>query len=123
MHSLKDRFKTGSCCILAVLNMTVGTVVAGGLQDLEDVTVRVLDLNEVPDDSVELIQLPEPDLGEMVDRVESIHLPGKPALQREIVDNNGDNARETSPPTTAPVPAVPTSGASQVPPTDSQKNP
>jgi len=40
--------------------------------DLDDITIRVIGLDEVPASSMQIINLPEPDLGEMNDINEAI---------------------------------------------------
>ncbi len=62
--------------------------------DLDNITIRVIGLDEVPTSSMQVIELPEPDLGEINDINE--------AIAKTPSNNNGASAGSTDPPAAAP---------------------
>ena len=79
------------------VNIVFNPAYAAGLKELEDVTIQVIELNQVPGANVELIKLPEPDLGEMHDRTEGVRLPKRTIPNREaMIDASKENATPTT---------------------------
>lgn len=80
-----------------VLLLTLSTVVCAET-DLDDVTMRVIGLDEIPTHSLQIIELPQADLGELADineslkpgAVESSILPGEAGDSFEPSPSNGD---------------------------------
>jgi len=71
--------------------------------DLDDITIRVIGLDEVPTSSMQIIDLPEPDLGEMNDINEEIaNSPDISDSVGNIVDVPGIGSGDSGPNTSSP---------------------
>lgn len=70
--------------MLILLLSVSGFCSASGIRELEEVTIKVIGLEEVPESGVPLIQLPDPDLGEMKDRMETVNPPPAGPVPAEI---------------------------------------
>jgi hypothetical protein len=71
----------------------------------DDITIRVIGLDEVPSSSLRVIELPDPDLGEIADINESIisETPNAPiGTPGDSVSNGGGVANPVPPPVTSP---------------------
>lgn len=80
-------------------SLSTQPIYAAGINELEDVTIQVIELNKVPSANVEAIRLPEPDLGEMRDRTEGVRVPQQSAPNHVSAESNPN---VTPPPTETP---------------------
>jgi hypothetical protein len=94
--------------VMTTVTLLVLSTVVRAETDLDDVTMRVIGLDEIPTHSLQIIELPQADLGELADINESL-VPGAAESPVSPADEVADTITTPGPPVEPP-PGEVTSG-------------